>query len=140
MVRTQAYAVGLWVFYTLAPTDTHAFNLRGQGNASDEVALSNNNDDRALQPTESSSCYCESCTTSVLEQMADGHTCGNRMAWLQEAMGLSEVDACQVVAGVEFPDECGACDPTKCQAQQICGDIPTCTVDVLSKMACDDSK
>eukprot|EP00934_Nitzschia_sp_Nitz4_P000424 Nitzschia sp. Nitz4//scaffold236_size30323//4352//6175//NITZ4_007984-RA/size30323-processed-gene-0.20-mRNA-1//-1//CDS//3329543481//424//frame0 len=123
------YAFGLCFFFALTPT--HALSLRGQGVVSDAG--------RALIPSDSY-CYCEGCTSSALEQLAGGHTCGNRMSWLQDNLDFSEVEACRLVAAVEFPNECGLCNPNTCQVQQLCGDIPTCTVDVLETMACDDSK
>lgn len=62
------------------------------------------------------SCSCSVCTEQVLNSDAGGHTCQERIHWLQSADGgsLSENDACVVIAHDEFPDECGACDPIEC--------------------------
>ena len=69
-----------------------------------------------------SHCGCSSCTDSVWNALAtDGggtYTCGARILWLKSSEGgsMSELDACERVAGVEFPNgPCGPmCDPTKC--------------------------
>jgi hypothetical protein len=61
-----------------------------------------------------STCGCSGCTDDVFNTNAGGYSCGDRINWLQRNMHLSEVDACKVVAGKEFPRECGKCDPTKC--------------------------
>lgn len=85
----------------------------------------------ATQPTKSPSfpptkaappshCGCASCTESVWDAPAtDGggtYSCGARISWLQSNKGLSELDACKKVAGVEFPNgPCGPmCDPLRC--------------------------
>jgi hypothetical protein len=63
------------------------------------------------------SCYCPSCRNSVLNtRTAEGqYTCKQRIAWLIGEKGESEYDACRQVSGVEFPDECGACNPDTCR-------------------------
>jgi hypothetical protein len=63
-----------------------------------------------------SKCGCSACTDDVLNTMAGGYTCGARIAWLQSAQGgrKSEVDACKQVAGTEFPQYCGLCNPNSC--------------------------
>jgi hypothetical protein len=48
----------------------------------------------------------------VLDTFAGEYTCRDRIQWLQK--GLNERDACLTVAGVEYPVECGACDPDRC--------------------------
>jgi hypothetical protein len=62
-------------------------------------------------------CYCPSCSNAVLNtRTAEGqYTCKQRMAWLIGEQGESEYDACRQVGGVEFPDECGACNPDTCR-------------------------
>eukprot|EP00560_Eucampia_antarctica_P007315 CAMPEP_0197828658 /NCGR_PEP_ID=MMETSP1437-20131217/5196_1 /TAXON_ID=49252 ORGANISM="Eucampia antarctica, Strain CCMP1452" /NCGR_SAMPLE_ID=MMETSP1437 /ASSEMBLY_ACC=CAM_ASM_001096 /LENGTH=63 /DNA_ID=CAMNT_0043429957 /DNA_START=228 /DNA_END=416 /DNA_ORIENTATION=+ len=49
--------------------------------------------------------------------MAGDHSCGARINWLQTSEGssLSELQACTVIGGDEYPDICGACDPATCQ-------------------------
>jgi hypothetical protein len=91
-------------------------------------------------------CGCSTCTDAALNTMAGAYTCGDRIDYLQNDIGFSEVDACKRVAGVEFPDECAPCDPDRCgptssptatptkPPQQYCG-CPLCTDDVWSTMA-----
>jgi len=57
------------------------------------------------------SCGRTSCTGAVLNTLADGYTCLARMAWLMTVQGQSEKSACSIVAGKEYPSECGACNP-----------------------------
>ena len=83
-------------------------------------------------------CFCNSCNNNSMAVMAGDHSCGSRISWLKSDRGLSELQACQIVAQDEHPAECGSCNPLTCQLQPICA-VPTCTVDVLSTMACNDS-
>ncbi len=43
--------------------------------------------------------------------MAGEYTCSARTSWLENTQGYSETDACKKVAGMEFPDESGKCNP-----------------------------
>lgn len=74
--------------------------------------------------------------------MAGKYSCGARISWLQNTKNYNEPDACRRVAGVEFPDECAACDPDRCELQSICGaaNQDTCTLEVLEAEACDPAK
>jgi hypothetical protein len=83
-------------------------------------------------------CFCEGCNSQTQNTPAGGHSCGERIEWLQSNQGHSEIHACRIVAGTEYPDECGACDPDSCQVQSFC-EVPTCTVEVLETPACNDS-
>jgi hypothetical protein len=57
-------------------------------------------------------CYLpDSCTEQVLERDAGEYTCRVRMSWLIHEKGLPQWDACWTIAGLEFPDICGPCDP-----------------------------
>lgn len=61
-------------------------------------------------------CGCEECI-SVWDTNASGHTCGERIDWLQTdqpEIYPTENDACTAIAGIEFPEDCSACDPSKC--------------------------
>ena len=86
-----------------------------------------------------SPCGCASCTPAELSRIACDsagcYSCGSRIGWLQSSDGgsLPEAEACGRVA-TEFPAECGACDPTKCDMP--CG-CDTCTGSVLGSVACD---
>ena len=50
------------------------------------------------------------CTAEVLGAFAGAYPCGDRIEYVMER-GLSEVEACRVVAVVEFPSVCGGCSP-----------------------------
>lgn len=65
----------------------------------------------------SSHCGCEHCTQEVWNRRVDGHTCGARISYLTDFDGLKSSDACNIVAGHEFPyeKECGPCDPKRCE-------------------------
>lgn len=73
-------------------------------------------------------CGCpETCTLSVRQRDADGNTCADRMIWLMSALSLSEKNACLQVASLEYPDECGACNPDGCKApEQDKNEPPAC--------------
>jgi len=60
------------------------------------------------------SCGCSTCTSAVLDTFAGEAKCGDRISYLQNAEGFDEQDACSRVAGLEFPVECGGCDPDRC--------------------------
>ena len=52
------------------------------------------------------------CTAAVLDTDAGGFTCRERISWLIETMGKSESVACTTVGRIEFPGECGGCNPS----------------------------
>lgn len=83
-------------------------------------------------------CFCESCTSAAAATIVDGYSCADRIAWLQMEKNLTEIDACRRIGAIEFPAECGACNPDLCQVQSFCG-VQTCTMDVLETQACADS-
>jgi hypothetical protein len=69
---------------------------------------------------EGTSCTCTSCTNAVWNSVASGETCGNRINYLlqgESSLYPNETAACARVAGIEFPSECGACDPTSCDGR-----------------------
>jgi Glycosyl hydrolase family 81 C-terminal domain len=51
------------------------------------------------------------CTDDVLDTIADEYSCRQRMTFLMETEGRSQLEACKAVAGTEFPRVCGACNP-----------------------------
>lgn len=67
-------------------------------------------------------CGCEYCNLDVWTANAAGPTCGDRIQYLQ-ATGKSERASCNIVAHVQFREECGACDPEECPQRAIprCG-------------------
>lgn len=83
-------------------------------------------------------CGCpDTCTNTVLEYQAVGYTCGERIQWLIQNDSKSQREACIKVAGNEFADQCGECNPNKCvpktpaleptEDNQVC---PKCSLDI----------
>jgi hypothetical protein len=58
-------------------------------------------------------CGCTSCS-SVWTMVAGGYTCGERISFLVSERAYSEIGACRLVGGIEFPGACGLCDPENC--------------------------
>jgi len=83
-------------------------------------------------------CGCSSCTSSVLNQDADGYSVRDRIDWVVANMGESEREACTIVCGDEFSSVCGdQCDPNQCSdsgGQSKCG-CSSCTASVLGRDA-----
>ena len=75
----------------------------------------------ALPPPPSSKCGCPECE-DVWNTMAGDYPCGSRIEWLQSGASnivggpFDESTACFKVASEEYPDECGKCDPSRCNA------------------------
>jgi hypothetical protein len=64
-------------------------------------------------------CGCSSgsgCDASAYGTLAGDYSCGARINWLRNTQGFSEEDACIQVAGVEYPNKCGVCNPQTCTA------------------------
>ena len=59
-----------------------------------------------------STCFNPQCTDFILDNDADGFSCGDRIQYLMDFQGRTEFDACQQVAVNEFSVECGLCQPT----------------------------
>jgi endo-1,3(4)-beta-glucanase len=80
-------------------------------------------------------CGCpETCSEEVLNYPAGGFTCGERIEYLMTKQKKSAPDACGLVAGVEFTDLCGGCDPNRCVAPrvspvEVSTQCPPCSVD-----------
>ena len=53
-----------------------------------------------------------SCTDAVLNALAGAFSCRDRITFLIDSLGLVQFDACTTVTVVEFPNECGLCDPS----------------------------
>jgi hypothetical protein len=67
-----------------------------------------------------SRCSCLSCDDVAWSTVASGHSCGDRISFLQlvdPKLYPSERDACVRVAEVEYPSQCGACDPSRCDGR-----------------------
>mmetsp|Transcript_51911 Transcript_51911/g.57996 ORF Transcript_51911/g.57996 Transcript_51911/m.57996 type:complete len:1231 (-) Transcript_51911:85-3777(-) len=57
-------------------------------------------------------CYLpDTCTDKVLDRQAGEYTCRVRISWMIHEKELPQWEACWNVAGLEFPDICGPCDP-----------------------------
>jgi len=106
------------------------------------------------------SCECKhTCKDEMLERDAGGYTCRERITWLMNAFGKSEVAACRQIGGKEYIKECGSCDPDRCvpvapeepetkeehEADQVCppctsqvcqGDINRCPKSLLAPFLC----
>lgn len=92
-------------------------------------------------------CGCDTCTDTVWNTLADQFTCGSRIFYLLAAQPVlypTEELACQQISGIEFPQVCGACNPTTCNEYSIpsdsaistdqCG-CKSCTDDILERNA-----
>jgi len=64
----------------------------------------------------------QACTREVLNRDAGDSTCGERINFLINTWGFSEIDACNRIGSSEFPDECGPCNPIDCNAAGLCTD------------------
>ena len=52
------------------------------------------------------------CTDGVLNKDAEGHSCGERIQYLMDALDKSELAACQQISMNEYPAQCGFCRPS----------------------------
>jgi len=55
-------------------------------------------------------CGVGTCTSEVLNAIADGHTCRSRIHWMTTHESMSDLEACAFISN-EYPDACGACNP-----------------------------
>ncbi|KAL3809497.1 hypothetical protein ACHAXA_009733 [Cyclostephanos tholiformis] len=51
------------------------------------------------------------CTAFVLNKTTDEYTCGERIEWLINKLGMNEEEACKEVAYKQFHGHCGPCNP-----------------------------
>ena len=62
-------------------------------------------------------CECDSCDQTAWDTLAGEFECGARIDYLVEQHGdlyPTEQDACRQVAGIEYPSQCGRCNPDSC--------------------------
>lgn len=52
------------------------------------------------------------CTEKALDRKAGAYTCRERIDWMIHNEGKPQWDACTAIAGSEYPEQCGPCDPT----------------------------
>ena len=70
-------------------------------------------------PPTARKCGCPECE-DIWNTMAGGYACGMRIEWLQSSISTiaggpyEENVACSKVASEEYPNECGKCDPSRC--------------------------
>lgn len=76
--------------------------------------LSARQDDPSGKP-EKTFCGCASCTTDAWIRMAGEFSCGARISYVTDYQGKTEREACRKVAGDEFSEICGACNPDTCK-------------------------
>ncbi|CAJ1961311.1 unnamed protein product [Cylindrotheca closterium] len=67
-------------------------------------------------PTDHFHCGCPSCGDEAWDADADGESCGDRIMFLQNELNVERRKACEQVGFLEFPDQCGSCDPNTCAA------------------------
>lgn len=67
----------------------------------------------------------EICTAYVLDTIAGLYSCRQRIKYLMTFQNLSEKDACAQVAGVQFPRECGLCNPNS-ESKEATDEEPKC--------------
>jgi hypothetical protein len=63
-------------------------------------------------------CGCDACDQAVWDTLAGEYDCGARINYLFDQLSdfyPTEQDACRRVASVEFPSQCGACNPDSCR-------------------------
>ena len=79
----------------------------------DPYSFSDNNNDQDPNFGKDITCFQPStCTDAVMTTLAEGHSCRDRILWLMQTQGLSERGACTKVADIEYPNECGGCNPS----------------------------
>jgi len=61
----------------------------------------------------------DTCTEEVLDRYAGAFTCGDRMSWMIDFQGLPQWQACRRVAGLEFPNQCGGCNPSTVYSNEL---------------------
>jgi len=90
-------------------------------------------------------CGPDSCSDTVLDSIADGHSCRDRIEWVMANKDETEVDACRIVSE-EYPSICGGqkCHPDQCNSDEVpnqpdgeitCGCGDTCTSEALENDA-----
>lgn len=82
----------------------------------------------------------DTCTEYALDTIAGLYSCRQRILWLIQQEGKTQFEACARIAGIENPNECGACNPhagteeTKdqpptcppCSSEQCASDLNRC--------------
>jgi endoglucanase Acf2 len=65
-----------------------------------------------VNDSELTDCHCPgTCTDEALNTMANSHSCRERIQWVMDSFHKTQKDACVQVASLEFPNECGSCNP-----------------------------
>ena len=104
----------LWYLSTRADTDPIELPL------SDTIIVTSSTS--VVDSFKLTNCGCNiSCTEEVLDRDAMGFSCGQRINWLIKTAAKTEIDACITVGGNEFPNQCGPCNPNRCDEKQFDG-------------------
>ena len=92
----------------------------------------NNDQQRFLSVDGGMHCGCMECDydawhTLAADDISGEHTCGSRIEFLMFTGLLGEEEACLQVSNVEFPTQCGKCNPVSCTKRPTprCG-CPSC--------------
>jgi endo-1,3(4)-beta-glucanase len=82
-----------------------------EDNNADNVEVDENDfaDDKTAD--EGVSCFNPTCTDEVLDTIAEGYSCRDRIQYLMDVLGKTELDACHQLAVLEYPAQCGFCRP-----------------------------
>lgn len=71
----------------------------------------------------------KTCTDYVLDTIADEYSCRQRITDLMYTSGHTQEDACFMVAKIQFPKQCGACNPNATvTTSDVRAQCPPCTV------------
>jgi len=85
-------------------------------------------------PSEHFHCGCPTCADAAWNTDADGETCGDRIMFLQNELNMERRKACEQVGFLEFPTQCGACDPNTCAATRSSSGVRLLESNTLWKM------
>lgn len=72
-------------------------------------------------------CYVpKACTDYILDTIADEYSCRQRITYMMDNMGHTQEEACFTVAGIQFPEQCGACNPNATATGSSAAYVPQC--------------
>jgi len=82
-----------------------------ENNNTDDVDVDDNDFEDDKTADEGFFCYNLACTDEVLDTIAEGYSCRDRLQYLMDVLDKSELDACHQLAVLEYPAQCGFCRP-----------------------------
>lgn len=65
-------------------------------------------------PADHFHCGCPTCDDAAWDADAGGEKCGARIMFLQNTLDMERRKACEQVGFLEYPTQCGSCDPNTC--------------------------